>query len=177
MISGRGLSVATLETLPSALALMTYRQRQMCDATTGISGGDGLMDDGRRLCRRGNGLGIERDIAEQRVCICRLKILRALQLARHLPGECKNRRMVATCLIEAGDEMGAAGPGCSATDPEPARELRLARSRERRSFFVADADPFDFAVANSVGQRIERVADKADYVRDANLLEHVDQSI
>src|SRR5277367_5182009 len=53
----------------------------MCDAAAGIGGGDGLMDDGRRLCRRGNGLGIERDITEQRVCICRLKILRALQLA------------------------------------------------------------------------------------------------
>jgi hypothetical protein len=42
---------------------------------------------------------------------------------------------------------------------------------------VADADPFDFAVANSVGERIERVANEAEYVRDANLLEHVDQSI
>ena len=79
--------------------------------------------------------------------------------------------MVATCLIEAGDEMGAAGPGRSATDSQPARELRLARGRERRPFFVADADPFDFAVANSVGERIERVANEAEYVRDANLLD------
>jgi hypothetical protein len=52
----------------------------------------------------------------------------------------------------------------------------LACGRKRRPFFVADADPFDFAVANSVPQRIERVANKAEYVRDANLFERVDQS-
>ena len=57
-----------------------HRQRQMRDAAAGIGGGDRLMDDSRRLCRRGNGLGIERDITEQHVCICRLKIVRALQL-------------------------------------------------------------------------------------------------
>jgi hypothetical protein len=32
------------------------------------------------------------------------------------------------------------------------------------------------AVANSVGDRIKRVANEAEYVRDANLFEHVDQS-
>jgi hypothetical protein len=105
-----------------------------------------------------------------------LKILRALHLARHVPGERKNRRVVATCFIEAGDEMGAAGPGCSATDGEPTGELCLARCRERRPFLVADADPFNFAVADSVGDRIERVANEAEYVLDANLFEHVDQS-
>ena len=65
--------------------------------------------------------------------------------------------MVATGLIEAGDEMGAAGPGRSATDAEPTGELCLARGRERGPFFVADADPFDLAVADSVGERIKRV--------------------
>ena len=83
----------------------------MRDAAARIGGGDGLMNDGRRLCRRGNGLGIERDITEQHVGICRLKIVDTLQLARHIPGDRKNRRVVATCLIKAGDEMGAAGSG------------------------------------------------------------------
>jgi hypothetical protein len=86
-------------------------RRQMGDATAGIGGGNGLMDDGWRLCRGGNGLGIERDIAEQHVGIGRLKIVGTLQLERHVPGDRKNRRVVATCLIEAGDEMGAAGSG------------------------------------------------------------------
>ena len=88
-----------------------HRHRQMRDATARIGGRDGLMDEGRRLRRRGNGLGIERDITEQRVWICRLKIVDALQLARHVPGERKNRGMVATCFIKAGDKMGAAGSG------------------------------------------------------------------
>jgi hypothetical protein len=41
---------------------------------------------------------------------------------------------------------------------------------------VADADPFNVAVADSVGERIKRVANEAEYVPDANLFEHVDQS-
>ena len=88
-----------------------HRQRQMRDAAAGIGGGDGLMDDGRRLRGRGNGLGIERDITEQHVGICRLKIVDTLQLARHVAGERKNRRVIATCFIKAGDEMRAAGSG------------------------------------------------------------------
>jgi hypothetical protein len=105
-----------------------------------------------------------------------LKIVGALVLARHVPGQRKDRRVVAICFIEAGDEMGAAGPGCSATDAEPTCELCLARGRERRPFLMADADPFNFAVANSVGDRIKRVANEAEYVRDANLFEYVHQS-
>jgi hypothetical protein len=41
---------------------------------------------------------------------------------------------------------------------------------------VAHADPFNFAVADSVGDRIKRVANKAEYVRDANLFEHLYQT-
>ena len=147
----------------------------MRDAAAGIGGGDGLMDNGRRLCRRGNGLGIERDVTKQHIWIRRLKIVRALQLDRHVPGERKNRRVVATCFIEAGDEMVAARPCCSATDAEPTGELCLARCRERRPFFVADADPFNVAVADSVGEWIKRVANETEYVLDANLFERLNQ--
>ena len=44
------------------------------------------------------------------------------------------------------------------------------------AFFVADADPFNFAVADGVGERIKRIGNKAEYVPDANLFERVDQS-
>src|ERR1700751_2659150 len=101
----------------------------MRDAAARIGGRDGLMNGGRGLCRRGNGLGVERDITEKQVGICRLKIVDALQLARHLSGKRKNGCVVTTCLIEAGDKMGAAGSGGSATDTEPPSELCLARSR------------------------------------------------
>jgi hypothetical protein len=51
----------------------------------------------------------------------------------------------------------------------------LARGRERGAFLVADADPFNFAVAHGIADRIKRVAYEAEYVLDANLFEHVDQ--
>jgi hypothetical protein len=105
-----------------------------------------------------------------------LKIVGAQHLTRHVPRQRKNRRVVAICFIEAGDEMGAAGSGRPATDAEPTGELCLSRGRKRRPFLMAEADPFDFAVANSVGDRIKRVANEAEYVRDVNLFEHVDQS-
>jgi hypothetical protein len=41
---------------------------------------------------------------------------------------------------------------------------------------VADADPLDFAVADSISDRIKRVANKAEYLPDANFFENVDQS-
>jgi hypothetical protein len=41
---------------------------------------------------------------------------------------------------------------------------------------VADANPFNFAVADSVGDVVSRVANEAEYVRDADLFERVDQS-
>jgi hypothetical protein len=71
--------------------------------------------------------------------------------------------------------MSAAGSGCSATDTEPTAELCLACDGERRPFFVANADPFNIGVADSVCEGVKRVANQAEYVRDANLFEHVDQ--
>jgi hypothetical protein len=153
------------------------RQRQMRDAAAGIGGGDSLMDDARCLRRQGNGVGIERDVTEEQVRIRRLEILGALHLARHVPGDRKNRRVFAACFVEAGDEMSAAGPGTPATDSEPAGELRLARGCKRSPFFMADTDPFDLAVTDSVGECIERVGDQPKYLPDANLFERVDQYV
>ena len=104
-----------------------------------------------------------------------MKIVDTLQLARHVPGDRKNRRMVATCLIKAGDEMVLPGP----VDPQhtPSRPVALlGPRRERCPFLVADADPFDFALAHDVADRIKRIGDETEYVLDANLFERVDQS-
>jgi hypothetical protein len=51
----------------------------------------------------------------------------------------------------------------------------LACGCKRPAFFVADADLFNFAVADSVAERIKRIGNKAEYVPDANLFERVDQ--
>jgi hypothetical protein len=52
----------------------------------------------------------------------------------------------------------------------------LARGRKRAAFFVADADPFNFALADSVAERIKRIGNKAKYLPDANLLEGLNQA-
>jgi hypothetical protein len=52
----------------------------------------------------------------------------------------------------------------------------LGPRRERGPLFVADSDPLDFAVADSISDRIKRVANKTEYLPDANFFENVDQS-
>jgi hypothetical protein len=51
----------------------------------------------------------------------------------------------------------------------------LARGCERRAFLVTDADPFNFALAHDVADRIKRIANETEYVLDANFFEHIDQ--
>ncbi len=86
--------------------------------------------------------------------------------------------MIARGLVEPGDQMRAARAGRAGADAEPAGQLGLAGGGERRAFLVADADPFDLAAApNRIGQRIERVADQAEDLRDADPLKHLDQEI
>src|SRR5882672_475147 len=55
-------------------------------------------------------------------------------------------------------------------------ELGLAGEGVRRAFLVADADPFDVAAANRIGERIERVADQSEDVLDADLFERANQN-
>jgi hypothetical protein len=53
----------------------------------------------------------------------------------------------------------------------------LARSRQRRTFFMADANPFDLATADRVGKRIEGVANWSKDVSDPDLFERTDQNV
>ena len=73
--------------------------------------------------------------------------------------------------------MGAAGTGGAGADREAAGELGLTGGGQRRALLVADADPFDVAASNRVGERIERIADQAEDLPDADLLERSDQHI
>jgi len=112
------------------------------------------MNDGRRLRRGGDRFSVQRDVAEQEIRFCRLDEVGAVHLARHVPGERKNGRVIAAGLIEARDEMSAAGPRRAGADRKPAGKLGLAGSGERRSFLMADADPFNVAAADRIGERI-----------------------
>jgi hypothetical protein len=49
----------------------------------------------------------------------------------------------------------------------------LALGRERRAFIVANADPFYFAFAHGVADRIERISNETEDLLDANLFKRV----
>ena len=149
----------------------------MGDATAGIGGGNRLMNDGGRLRWSGHSFGVKRNIAEQQIGLGRLKEISAVHFARHVAGERQNGRMVAARFIKSGHEMRAARSGRAGADREPAGQFRLTGGGQRGAFLVADADPFDLAAANRVGERIERVADQPENVLDADLLEHADQNV
>src|SRR5713226_2185058 len=72
--------------------------------------------------------------------------------------------------------LGIVGRNDAIDDRRPVElELGLAGGGERRAFLVADADPFDVAAANRIGERIERVADQSEDVLDPDLFEHANQ--
>jgi hypothetical protein len=127
--------------------------------------------------RRGDSFGVKRDITEQEIGFGGLDEVGAVHLARHVPGERKNRRVIAGGLIEARDEMSAAGSRRTGADRKPASKLSLAGGGERRSLLMADTDPFNIAAADRIGERIERVADQCENMLDPNLLEHANQDV
>src|SRR6202050_1722312 len=85
--------------------------------------------------------------------------------------------MVAAGLIEAGDEMRTAGPGRAAAHADPSGQLGLASGGKRSAFLMANADPFNVAAADGVGERIERVADQSENVPDTDLLQSFHQYV
>jgi hypothetical protein len=91
--------------------------------------------------------------------------------------ESEDGRVIAARFVEAGDKMGAAGPGRPGANAKPARELGLSGGRERRALLVTHADPFDGTAANRVRERIERIADQSENVFDPDLLKHADQHV
>ena len=52
----------------------------------------------------------------------------------------------------------------------------MARGRDRRAFLVANGDPFNFALAHGVANRIKRIGNETEDLLDANLFERVPQS-
>jgi len=147
----------------------------MRDARSGIGGRDRLMNDCRRLRRRRDGFGVERYVAKQEIGFGGLDEIGAVHLPRHVAGQRQHGCVVAARFVEACDQMVAAGAGGAGANPELAGELGLTGGGQRRPFLVADTDPFDLASPHSIGQRIEGIADQAEYLSDADLFEHADQ--
>jgi hypothetical protein len=63
--------------------------------------------------------------------------------------------VVAAGLVEAGDQMRAAGTGRAGAYREPPIELGLPGSRERRALLMAYADPLDATSTDRIGERIQ----------------------
>src|SRR5215475_3460873 len=122
----------------------------MRNAAARVGRRDRLMNDCRRLRRGGNGFGIEGDIAEEQIRLSHLDIVGPAELARHVAGKSKDRRMVAGCFVKAGDKVRAAGTGRARAYAEATGQLGLPRGGEGRSLLMPDADPLDLAAANSI---------------------------
>jgi hypothetical protein len=69
----------------------------------------------------------------------------------------------------------AAGTGSAGANPEFPGELGLAGGGEGGAFLMTDADPFDLAFPDLIGQRIEGIADQSENLFDADLFEDADQ--
>ena len=85
--------------------------------------------------------------------------------------------MVTARFVKTGDKVRATGPGRAAADRKLAGELRLAGGGKRRAFLMAHADPFDFAAADCIGERVERVADQSENMLDTDPFERADQHV
>lgn len=79
---------------------------------------------------------------------------------------------VARRLISAGDKMIAARSRRKRRDDLSG----LTGGGQRDAFLVADANPFDVAVPDGIGKRVEGIASQAENTLDADLLEHTDRS-
>jgi hypothetical protein len=83
--------------------------------------------------------------------------------------------MIAAGFVKTGNQMSAPRTGGACTHPEATGEFGLAGGGQRRSLFMADADPFDLAPSNRVREGIERVTDQSEYVLDPYLFKNTNQ--
>jgi len=94
----------------------------------------------------------------------------AEHLRRHLPGDREHRRAIDLRVVEAGEQIGGAGPGDGETRGGTPGELAVGRRRERGGALVADTDEREVAgillAAQRVGEPEVGVTDHAEHVRD-----------
>jgi len=83
--------------------------------------------------------------------------------------------MVAASFIEARNQMCAARTCGAGTHRKAPGELCLPRGGQRCSLLMSDANPFDMASANGVGERVQRVADQSENLLYPGLFERTNQ--
>jgi hypothetical protein len=127
------------------------RQCEMRNATARIGGGNCLMNHRGSLLRRDDGFRVKRDIAKQEIGLRGLEVVNAVQLARHVAGDCEHRGMIVCRLVEARDQMVAARPRGPGADRKTPSKLGLACGGKCSALFMAHANPFDGGVPHRVG--------------------------
>lgn len=79
-------------------------------------------------------------------------------------------------VVQPVQQMDGPGSDGAHAHPDGAGELRLGTGSERRRLFVAHADPFDAVLApDSVGNRVESIADDAPHGGDSVIGERCDK--
>ena len=85
--------------------------------------------------------------------------------------------MVARSLLKARDEVRATRPRGSGTHGKAARQLGLTGRGQRGALFVPYAHPLDLALPDGIAQRVQQVADQAEDLLYANLLEDINEGL
>src|SRR5256885_901457 len=104
-------------------------------------------------------LVVRRDILEQREQIDLLLVMHADEVVVGLSGECKHRRAIEFCVVEAVQQMDRARSGSCEADAELAGVLCIAGRHERRGFLVTNLDE-----RNALLSCAERLHDAVDPV-------------
>ena len=105
--------------------------------------------------------------------------MRADQVVVGHAGDREHGLPVQLRVVEAVEQMEAAGPGRREADAEPAGELRIAARHEGGRLFVAHLDEADrvLALAQRLHDAVDAVAGQAEDGIHAPVLQHVDQNV
>ncbi len=138
---------------------------------------DRLVDDIDDVIRPGDALVVGSDVHIQLVEIDVLLIVRADQIVEGMAGDGKYGLPVALRIVEAVEQVNAAGAGCGETDPQTAGIFRVAAGGEGRGLFVPYLDEADLLLVCPQGleNSVYAVAGKPKYRIDAPFDQALDQ--
>ena len=118
----------------------------------------------RHAPRRGRRADLLAEHRAGRVDRLEIDLLRKLEaelVAHDLAGDQHDRRAVAVGLVEAVDEMQAAGPAGAGAERQFAGQQRVGAGGEAAGLLVAHMDEADVAAPDRVGDIVQRVAGHA----------------
>ena len=125
----------------------------MGDGPVGDRVADGQVDQGRDLHRDVDHHVVVCDVLEELLEVDLLLVAGAEQLGLLHARDGQDALVVELGVVEAVEQMHAAGPGGRQAHPEPARDLRVAAGHERGGLLVVDQHEADSVLVPSQGLR------------------------